>query len=193
MHAYMHTYLRSYLHTYLHTQLHTFTHTYTVYTSRKTYINTYNKTRACAHYVRCHDSCRMLHHRWVYARVHKQHHMFNATVGIAAEFAHPIEDLLANLLPTLLGPLLCGAHLCVLSAWVTLRVTETAGESTTAKVVFTSVCVTTEAHSGYEFPFSPFVLITKLTGATSVERCDILPSLPRNGGLTYCDSSFTQT
>jgi sterol desaturase/sphingolipid hydroxylase (fatty acid hydroxylase superfamily) len=32
---------------------------------------------------------RALHHPKLYGRIHKQHHLFKQTIGIAAEFAHP--------------------------------------------------------------------------------------------------------
>lgn len=36
---------------------------------------------------------RLLHHPALYARVHKQHHRYAGTIGIAAEFAHPVEQV----------------------------------------------------------------------------------------------------
>lgn len=53
---------------------------------------------------------RLLHHKSIYKYIHKQHHKFTVTIGIAAEFAHPVEDVLANLIPTLGGCLLLGSH-----------------------------------------------------------------------------------
>lgn len=35
--------------------------------------------------------------------IHKRHHEFNVTVSIAAEYCHPIEYFLANMLPTAMG------------------------------------------------------------------------------------------
>jgi len=64
---------------------------------------------------------RVLHHRRIYKYIHKQHHEFKATVGIAAEYAHPVESLLANAVPTMVcsgrppvvehGPCLCPSPL----------------------------------------------------------------------------------
>ena len=34
---------------------------------------------------------RSLHWSGVYKYIHKQHHMFKQSVGIAAEYAHPVE------------------------------------------------------------------------------------------------------
>lgn len=82
---------------------------------------------------------RMLHHKSIYKYIHKHHHRFKVNIGIAAEFAHPVEDVLANLLPTVLGTFIMGSHPLTLWIWLYLRIAETV-----------------DAHSGYEFPFSPF-------------------------------------
>jgi 4-alpha-methyl-delta7-sterol-4alpha-methyl oxidase len=82
---------------------------------------------------------RFLHISWLYKRIHSQHHRFTITIGIAAEFAHPVESILANTIPTILGPLLMGPHVMTLWIWLIVRIFETV-----------------EAHSGYDFPFSPF-------------------------------------
>lgn len=58
---------------------------------------------------------RLLHTKLLYKRFHKQHHEYKGTIGFAAEHAHPVEALLSNQLPTVLGPLLMGMHL---HAWV---------------------------------------------------------------------------
>lgn len=55
-------------------------------------------------------------HRWfhtnklMYQMVHKIHHTWSAPIAYVAIYAHPIEHLLANILPILAGPLLCGSH-----------------------------------------------------------------------------------
>ena len=38
---------------------------------------------------------RLFHSKALY-RFHKQHHMYRGTVGVAAEHAHPLEQILAN-------------------------------------------------------------------------------------------------
>lgn len=77
---------------------------------------------------------RLLHHRALYARFHKQHHEFKGTVGAAAEYAHPFEVVLSNQIPTLGFVLGVGAHPLICFAWLVLRLSQTY-----------------EAHSGYEF------------------------------------------
>lgn len=87
----------------------------------------------------CH---RMLHIPSLYKRIHKYHHRFHTNVGIASEFAHPIEDTL-NTIALLAGPFFMGTHLFTLWVWFFIRIWETV-----------------DAHSGYSFPFpiSPFAL-----------------------------------
>jgi len=92
-------------------------------------------------------SHRLLHHRAIYKHIHKKHHQFKSTIGIASEYAHPVEDILSNALPSLLGPLLVGPHIVVFWVWIVLRVIETV-----------------DAHSGYNFPFSPFRIFPYIQG-----------------------------
>jgi sterol desaturase/sphingolipid hydroxylase (fatty acid hydroxylase superfamily) len=94
-------------------------------------------------------SHRLLHHPSIYKYVHKQHHQFRVSVGIASIYAHPIEDVLVNLIPTLGGSLLMGSHIVVMWVWITIRLAETI-----------------DVHSGYNFPFSPFSIFSVQGGAS---------------------------
>ena len=87
---------------------------------------------------------RMLHHRAIYPYIHKMHHTYSTTVGIAAEYAHPVEFVFGNMLPTAAGPALLGpnVHLYTVLAWYVIRFGETL-----------------DGHCGYEFSWSPFRLI----------------------------------
>ena len=87
---------------------------------------------------------RLLHWRVIYPYIHKIHHTHSTTVGIAAEFAHPLEFVLGNMLPVALGPHLLGpnVHLLTVIAWYVIRISETL-----------------DGHCGYEFSWSPFRLI----------------------------------
>jgi len=89
-------------------------------------------------------SHRLLHNRRLYSRIHKIHHEYTGTIGIAAEFAHPIEFTFGNVVPALLGPKLLGsrAHMMTVYFWVFIR-----------------LAVTFEVHSGYNFPWSPLKLL----------------------------------
>ena len=80
---------------------------------------------------------RMLHHKSIYKYIHKAPHRFKASSGLAAEFAHPIEDLFANLIPTLIGCFVMGSHVVVLWLWLAYRLYETV-----------------DTHSGYRFEWN---------------------------------------
>merc|ERR1711916_22844 len=67
----------------------------------------------------------MLHHRWFYKRIHAQHHEYKASTGFAAEYAHPVESLLGNQLPTIMVPLLAGMNFQLLLMWIFCRLVRT--------------------------------------------------------------------
>ncbi|KAJ5155323.1 hypothetical protein N7492_008126 [Penicillium capsulatum] len=79
-------------------------------------------------------SHRLLHAPYFYVRIHKKHHKFTAPIALAAQFAHPIEQIFANALPISLPPQLLGSH--VLTFWVFLGY---------------ELFMTATVHSGYDF------------------------------------------
>ena len=79
-------------------------------------------------------SHRLLHSRHLYRRIHKRHHEFAAPIAIVAQYCHPVEHLLSNLIPFWLPPYLLDCHI------VTCFIFWTAG-----------VMETIVAHSGYDF------------------------------------------
>jgi len=93
-------------------------------------------------------SHRMLHHPAIYKHIHKKHHEFKTTIGIASEYAHTVEWFVSNLMPFMMGPLLIGPHMVTLWIWMFIRVVETV-----------------EAHSGCTVPFSPFNFLPFQGGA----------------------------
>jgi len=88
-------------------------------------------------------SHRILHIKQIYPYIHKIHHKYTNVIGIASENAHPIEFLFGNALPTSAGVIILGSkiHLFTNLLWIILRIIKT-----------------TEAHSGYDFSWSPFSL-----------------------------------
>eukprot|EP00054_Salpingoeca_dolichothecata_P037161 m.9939 g.9939 ORF g.9939 m.9939 type:complete len:276 (-) comp7294_c0_seq1:75-902(-) len=111
---------------------------------------------------------RLFHHPAIYKLIHKKHHQFRYTVGFAAEYAHPVEAVVANTLPSYAGPALLGAHPVTFLIWIFLRVWES-----------------TDAHSGFLLPWSPWNLFLSVQGG--VDRHDFHHS--RNVG-SY--GSFTK-
>lgn len=51
----------------------------------------------------CH---RTLHHPKLYPLIHKIHHEYNTPISLCSIYAHPLEYLVGNLLPTSIGMLL---------------------------------------------------------------------------------------
>eukprot|EP00462_Mataza_sp_D1_P014345 CAMPEP_0175155966 /NCGR_PEP_ID=MMETSP0087-20121206/21309_1 /TAXON_ID=136419 /ORGANISM="Unknown Unknown, Strain D1" /LENGTH=263 /DNA_ID=CAMNT_0016443261 /DNA_START=41 /DNA_END=832 /DNA_ORIENTATION=- len=95
---------------------------------------------------------RTLHTSTFYKKIHSTHHKFYATVGVAASYAHPIENLLQSLLwhlPIALAGYMKGdlppGVFCAYSVFRWLE--------------------TVDAHCGYSLPFSPFTLLPIFGGA----------------------------
>lgn len=95
-------------------------------------------------------SHRLMHSRLLYARFHKQHHTFRGSIGAAAEFAGPTEQIVSNNFPTLGGLLLVGAHPLIQLVWVFMRLTQTY-----------------EVHSGYDFSHTWLKRVGLLTGGST--------------------------
>jgi fatty acid hydroxylase domain-containing protein 2 len=55
-------------------------------------------------------SHRILHHPKLYARIHKQHHEWISPLAWCCIYAHPIEHVVSNLFPIMIGPLIIGMH-----------------------------------------------------------------------------------
>ncbi|KAK8750442.1 hypothetical protein OTU49_014833, partial [Cherax quadricarinatus] len=79
---------------------------------------------------------RLFHQRLLYTHVHKIHHQWKSPIAITAAYAHPVEHVLCNLVPLMLGPVLVAAHPATLWVWATL--------ATLGTLIH---------HSGYHLPF----------------------------------------
>jgi len=49
------------------------------------------------------------------------HHSYKGTIGFAAEYAHPLEDVLSGIIPTTIVCALGGAHFLVWFVWIGVR------------------------------------------------------------------------
>ncbi|KAF6081121.1 fatty acid hydroxylase domain containing 2 [Phyllostomus discolor] len=83
-------------------------------------------------------SHRLLHHPKLYKKIHKKHHEWTAPIGVISLYAHPIEHVVSNMLPAVVGPLVMGSHLSSIVVWSSL-----------------ALVITTISHCGYHLPFLP--------------------------------------
>ena len=89
---------------------------------------------------------RLFHHPLLYKRFHKQHHRYRSTIGIAANFASPMEETIVGFGSTMAGPLLLTyfnyLHWSSLFIYLVLRYEESV-----------------EEHSGIDLWFSAWKLL----------------------------------
>lgn len=87
---------------------------------------------------------RLVHTGFLYRKIHKKHHEFKTTVGISATYAHFLEFIFVDAVPSGIGCALIGnrTHVFTYYMWVIVRIVES-----------------TDGHSGYDFPWSPFRLL----------------------------------
>jgi sterol desaturase/sphingolipid hydroxylase (fatty acid hydroxylase superfamily) len=60
---------------------------------------------------------RLMHVKYLYKYIHKMHHEFRSPVGLAAIYCHPLEMLLANVIPLFGGFFVFDGHLFTLHVW----------------------------------------------------------------------------
>ncbi|XP_055499346.1 fatty acid hydroxylase domain-containing protein 2 [Leucoraja erinacea] len=85
-----------------------------------------------------HWSARLFHHPTLYRHFHKKHHEWTAPIGIISLYAHPIEHVFSNMLPTMVGPILLRSHVATVMLWFSL-----------------ALLISTISHCGYHLPLLP--------------------------------------
>lgn len=70
-------------------------------------------------------SHRFLHIPLCYKAIHNQHHQFKAPIALAAQYAHPLENLISTVLPLWLPPQILHCHIVTTWAFWTLATLET--------------------------------------------------------------------
>jgi sterol desaturase/sphingolipid hydroxylase (fatty acid hydroxylase superfamily) len=79
-------------------------------------------------------SHRLFHTRRLYPYIHKVHHRFTAPCALAAQYAHPLEHIVANMIPIILPPISLHSH--IITFWIFLGM---------------MLIETSTVHSGYDF------------------------------------------
>jgi sterol desaturase/sphingolipid hydroxylase (fatty acid hydroxylase superfamily) len=89
-------------------------------------------------------SHRLLHTDYFYSKIHKIHHEFKESVSISAIYAHPIEYIMGNILPSSIAPLLLGnkMHMMTYLVYIVMVLHESH-----------------DGHSGYSFSWCPHRVI----------------------------------
>lgn len=90
---------------------------------------------------------RAMHRPALFKRIHGWHHRIRTPWAITGHYMHPVEYVLTGSL-ALVGPVLVGAHVATIWAWIAFRQWEAA-----------------EGHCGYDFPWTPTHLLPGNDGA----------------------------
>ena len=115
---------------------------------------------------------RWLHQPWWYKHVHSVHHRYDAPFALVAAYAHPFE-VVAQAIPTFLGPLAVAPHLYTLMLWQVFRNFEAI-----------------DIHSGYELPYSLKNLIPSYAGAKHHDYHHYMHSGNFASVFTWCDQLY---
>ena len=113
-------------------------------------------------------------HEVQYAAVHKIHHRFTAPISVAAVYAHPLEHVIANVLPAAAGPLLMCSHPLTAAGWTLLVVASTMHAHSGLNVPLLSLVSDAAAHDWHHETFrdcyGPLGVLDWLHGTSRAAR-----------------------
>ncbi|KAL6839538.1 hypothetical protein ACP4OV_030808 [Aristida adscensionis] len=118
---------------------------------------------------------RLLHTRWGYTKIHHVHHEVTTPIGFTSSYSHWAEVIIFSI-PTFVGPAIVPCHVTTHWLWLAVLLVEAI-----------------DAHSGYDFPFSPTKFIPFYGGAQfhDFHHCSGGQSKSNFGSFfTYCDSIY---
>jgi len=120
-----------------------------------------------------------LHTPWFYHNIHRMHHEYNSPASFSAEYAHWIEQIFSNYLPTSMVALLMVWHPTLWVVWLFLRSKETY-----------------ETHSGYALSLGKLDPYLPLLSAESVRYHDFHHSQgggPADRSTNFAGGAFWDT
>ncbi|GCB65937.1 hypothetical protein scyTo_0010031 [Scyliorhinus torazame] len=83
-------------------------------------------------------SHRLFHHPVLYKYIHKKHHEWTAPIGVVSLYCHPVEHVMSNMLPPMVGPIFLRSHVATTMLWFSL-----------------ALLLSTISHCGYHLPLLP--------------------------------------